>query len=60
MFIGLLTFYAGGYQTFVVQYPFLSSTISKKAPGGTYPNAIIDNFLYLGSHDHAKSKQQLQ
>eukprot|EP00026_Physarum_polycephalum_P007383 Phypoly_transcript_07442.p1 GENE.Phypoly_transcript_07442~~Phypoly_transcript_07442.p1 ORF type:complete len:402 (+),score=79.49 Phypoly_transcript_07442:219-1424(+) len=50
----------GGYQTFVVQYPFLSSTSTKKAIGGTYPSAIVDSFLYLGSHDHAKSKQQLK
>lgn len=50
----------GGYQTFVVQFPFLSSSSSKKAIGGTYPSAIVDSFLYLGSHDHAKSKQQLK
>lgn len=50
----------GGYQKFVVQFPFLTSSSLKKAIGGTYPSAIVDSFLYLGSYDHAKSKQQLK
>jgi len=50
----------GGYQIFAVQYPFLCSSLLKKAEGGAYPSAIVDSFLYLGSHENAKSKQQLK
>lgn len=43
-----------------MQYPFLCSSSLKKAAGGAYPSAIVDSFLYLGSHENAKSKQQLK
>ncbi len=49
----------GGYQTFCVKYPFMCSTSIKKAAGGMYPSAI-DDFLFLGSHENAKSRQQLK
>lgn len=51
---------AGGYNDFVVNYPFLCSSVSKKALGGAYPSEIEHNFLYLGSHENAISKQQLK
>jgi len=50
----------GGYRIFAVQHPFLCSSSVKKSLGGAYPSAIVDNFLYLGSYENAKNKQQLQ
>jgi len=50
----------GGYNEFVVKYPFLCSSLNKKALGGAYPSEIERGFLYLGSHDNATNKQQLK
>jgi len=51
---------AGGFNSFFAQYPFLCSSVNKKALGGAYPTEIERDFLYLGSYENAKSKQQLK
>jgi len=51
---------AGGFNSFLAQYPFLCSSVNKKALGGAYPSEIERDFLYLGSYENAKSKQQLK
>jgi len=50
----------GGFAKFGSIYPFLTSSSSKKAIGGSYPSEILHSFLYLGSFVNAKIKQQLK
>lgn len=54
------TFLKGGFNDFVVKYPFLCSSLRKKALGGAYPTEIERDFLYLGSHENATNRQQLK
>jgi len=51
---------AGGFNEFMIKYPFLCSSLNKKALGGAYPTEIERDFLYLGSHENATNMQQLK
>eukprot|EP01112_Ceratiomyxa_fruticulosa_P005789 TRINITY_DN16631_c0_g1_i1.p1 TRINITY_DN16631_c0_g1~~TRINITY_DN16631_c0_g1_i1.p1 ORF type:complete len:452 (-),score=99.19 TRINITY_DN16631_c0_g1_i1:21-1376(-) len=50
----------GGYQRFRSVYPFLCSTLTVKARGGSFPSEIIESFMFLGSHENAKNKELLK
>eukprot|EP01113_Clastostelium_recurvatum_P019745 TRINITY_DN2331_c0_g1_i6.p1 TRINITY_DN2331_c0_g1~~TRINITY_DN2331_c0_g1_i6.p1 ORF type:complete len:495 (+),score=123.65 TRINITY_DN2331_c0_g1_i6:46-1485(+) len=50
----------GGFKRFESVYPFMCSSLEVKARGGSYPSEIDQDFMFLGSHENAKNKDQLQ
>jgi len=56
-----LYYIQGGYAQFSLEYPYLCSSKAncKKAIDGSLPTALYNKFLYLGSYDNAKNRDQL-